>query len=243
MSTQRKAATAQLPNDLLDDAQVIDYLKGQPDFFERHSDLLAHLTLPHDTGGTAVSLVERQAAIMRGRNDKLDKKLKELINVARTNQDLSDKTHALSVALLNSGTVTEVLHAIESSLREDFGSERAALVLFMDPAASPDITSNNFMRRIAPDDTALKAFSTFLEAAKPRCGQIRDAQREFLFGPDNAEVGSAALLPLGQNPSLGMLAIGNQDAQHFHPAMSTDFLLRLSQSVTAALHQFRQQLL
>lgn len=242
MSIQRKAVPADLTDDRLDEERVALYLKGQPEFFKRHSDLLAHLILPHDTGGSAVSLVERQTSIMRTRNDKLERKLKELVHIARTNQDLSDKTHALSVALMGTDTVHQTLQAIEASLREDFGSERAALVLFMHPDASPDVVSNNFMRRIAPDDVALKAFNTFLDGGKPRCGQIRDAQKEFLFGPDNSVVGSAALLPLGINPRLGMLAIGNQNAQHFHPAMSTDFLVRLSQSVSAALHRFRHQL-
>ncbi|MEM7083088.1 MAG: DUF484 family protein [Pseudomonadota bacterium] len=242
MSIPRKAS-AVTTSDLLDDDQVIDYLKAQPDFFERHSDLLAHLALPHDTGGSAVSLVERQATIMRERNEKLDKKLRELINVARTNQALSDKTHHLTISLMNADTIVDVLQFVEASLREDFGSERAALVLFMQPEASPDLQSNNFMRRISPDDPALSAFGTFLDGGKPRCGQIRDAQREFLFGPDNSEVGSAALLPLAHQPSLGMLAIGNHNAQHFHPAMSTDFLVRLAQSVTAALQRFRHQLI
>ncbi|MFK8030177.1 MAG: DUF484 family protein [Gammaproteobacteria bacterium] len=240
MSIQRKPAAA--PAELISDSQVANYLKDQPEFFERHTDLLAHLSLPHDTGGTAVSLVERQAAIMRERNDKLERKLRELIKVARTNQELSDKTHTLSVELMRTDTIHQALQVIEASLREDFGSERAALVLFMNNDASPDIVSNNFMRRIAHNDPSLNAFSTFLDGAKPRCGQIRDAQREFLFGPDNIEVGSAALLPLGTKPCLGMLAIGNQNAQHFHPAMSTDFLVRLSQSVTAALHRFKHQL-
>lgn len=243
MSIQPKAASAVTSLELSDDAQVVHYLKSHPDFFQRHSDLLAHLMLPHDTGGSAVSLVERQTAIMRNRNDKLDRKLRELIRVARTNQELSDKTHSLTVNLMGADTVHQTLQIIEASLREDFGSERATLVLFMNPQVSPEIVSNNFMRRIAHDDPQLKAFSTFLEGGKPRCGQIRDAQREFLFGPDNTEVGSAALLPLRKNTSIGMLAIGNHDANHFHPAMSTDFLVRLSQSVTAALQRFRHQLL
>jgi uncharacterized protein YigA (DUF484 family) len=243
MSIQPKPASAVTSLELSDDAQVVRYLKNQPDFFERHSDLLAHLILPHDTGGSAVSLVERQTAIMRNRNDKLDKKLRELIKVARTNQDLSDKTHNLTLNLMRAETVHQALQVIEASLREDFGSERAALVLFMNPESSPEIVSNNFMRRIGHDDPILKAFSTFLDGAKPRCGQIRDAQREFLFGPDNTEVGSAALLPLKHSTNIGMLAIGNHSAHHFHPAMSTDFLVRLSQSVTAALQRFRDQLL
>ncbi|NNF17042.1 MAG: DUF484 family protein [Gammaproteobacteria bacterium] len=240
MSTQRKAKSALGTIDQFEESQVVDFLKNQPDFFERHADLLAHLSLPHNTGA-AVSLVERQASIMRNRNEKLDKKLRELVQVARTNQDLSDKTHKLSLKLMAADSVVAALQAIEEALRRDFGSERAAMVLFIADHVSPELQSNNFMRRVAPDHAALKPFATFMEGAKPRCGQIRDAQKDFLFGPENTEVGSAALLPVGARSEIGMLAIGNQDAHHFHPAMSTDFLLRLSQSVSAALARFQHQ--
>lgn len=242
MSTQRKATPALAPVDQSEESQVVQFLKNQPDFFERHADLLAHLSLPHHTDGPAVSLVERQAAIMRKRNDKLDRKLRELVVVARNNQELSDKTHKLTLQLMAADSITEVLNAVETALRQDFGSERAAMVLFIAEHASPELQSNNFMRRVSLEDESLKPFRTFMEGAKPRCGQIRDAQKEFLFGPNNIEIGSAALLPIGTRSELGMLAIGNRSAHHFHPAMSTDFLLRLSQSVSAALARFRDQL-
>ena len=242
MSTQGTAKPAFRQADFNEEQQVADYLKKQPDFFERHSELLAHMTLPHATGGAAVSLVERQTGIMRQRNEKLEKRLRELIGIAKTNQQLSDKTHTLSIKLLEAKTIPEALTALETSLREDFGSERAAMVLFMADDASKEIKASYFMRRIAREDASLKPFITFMDGNKPRCGQIRDAQKDFLFGPDNTEVGSAALLPIGEQAELGMLAIGNQDAHHFHPAMSTDFLVRLCESVSAAVNRFRHDL-
>jgi len=244
MSIQPTTAQSICEPESLDEAHVADYLKQHPDFFDRHSDLLADVILPHNTGGSAVSLVERQASIMRERNEKLDKKLRDLVHVARRNQELSDKTHRLSLSLMRAPTLQKVLETIESALRTDFGSERAVLVLFAADGKSPEVVSSNFIRRVSSTDTALKPFATFLENAKPRCGQIRDAQREFLFGPDNSEIGSAALLPIlvDDESRFGMLAIGNQDAQHFHPAMSTDFLVRLAETITAAVQRFRDQI-
>ena len=52
MSTQRKAEFTEAA--LSEDA-VHDYLMDNPDFFERHSDLLGTIRLPHGAGG-AVSL-------------------------------------------------------------------------------------------------------------------------------------------------------------------------------------------
>ena len=44
---------------------VADYLRRHPDFFEDKPTLLADLRVPHATG-TAVSLVERQVAVLLG---------------------------------------------------------------------------------------------------------------------------------------------------------------------------------
>jgi uncharacterized protein YigA (DUF484 family) len=85
----------------------------------------------------------------------------------------------------------------------------------------------------------VKSFESLLQSGKPRCGQIRDAQRDFLFGKDCVEIGSVALVPLllpgGPKAALGVLAIGANDAAHFHPGMSTEFLLRIGELLAFAL--------
>ena len=84
----------------------------------------------------------------------------------------------------------------------------------------------------------LKAFDTFLKGSGPRCGQIRDAQRDYLFGKETDEIGSAALIPLGSQSDIGFLAIGSADSERFHPGMSIDFLSRLGQLVAEALKRY-----
>ena len=68
----------------LNDTNVADYLQTYPDFFEGDTALLAKLRLPHlrDMCAT-VSLVERQVEVLRERNQSLERKLKELVDVAR----------------------------------------------------------------------------------------------------------------------------------------------------------------
>ena len=61
-------------------------------------------------------------------------------------------------------------------------------------------------------DVAMKAFDTFLQGSASRCGQIRDSQRDFLFGENTDEIGSVALVPLGKQTEIGFLAIGSADA-------------------------------
>jgi len=207
------------------------YLTAHPDFFERHGALLGQLTLPHSTGGAAVSLIERQVSVLRQRNDKLENQLRDLVEVARGNDDLADKIHALAVLLIGARERSAIIELLEKQLRMVFNADRAVLVLFHES----DETSGQFLRVADRADESLGPFKSFLEGDSVRCGPVRDAQRDFLFGPDNCEIGSIALIPLGERCGQGFLTIGSRSADHFHPGVSIDFLSRLGELVAAAL--------
>jgi uncharacterized protein YigA (DUF484 family) len=225
-----------IKQDVLNDVTVADYLQNYPDFFERHSQLLTKLRLPHVRDVTAtVSLVERQVEVLRERNQSLERKLKELVDVARANDVLADRIHRLSQRLIRAHTLEESINAIETSLREDFASMNSVLVLFLEEARALQPDSGRFLRIASPIDEDIKGFESLLASGKPRCGQVRDAQRDYLFGRDSVAIGSVALTPLGQKGALGILAIGASDADRFHPGMSTEFLLRIGELVTYAL--------
>jgi uncharacterized protein YigA (DUF484 family) len=234
MSTQAKA---QFVAEELSEQAVHDYLAEHPDFFERHATLLSSLHLPHASGG-AVSLVERQVSVLRQKDLKLERQLKELIEVARANDLLSAKIHELTMQLLAAKELSTTIAAIEEAMRSGFGADQAVLVLFGDPDAFDDIDAGRFFRAIRKDNAALQPFATFLNGVSARCGKIRDSQREFLFQNAADEIGSAALVPLGEGAEIGFLAIGSVDSDRFHPGMSIDFLTRLGDLVSGSLKRF-----
>ena len=218
------------------DDRIADYLQTHPDFFERNAALLAKLRLPHLREGTAtVSLVERQVEVLRERNQALERRLKELVDVARANDVLADRIHQLAQRLLRAGDLSATVAAIETSMREDFDAMHSVLVLFLPAMPGLEAGTQRFLRIADPADSNLKSFESLLGSGKPRCGQIRDTQRDYLFGADTVEIGSVALTPLGPKGNLGLLAIGASDAQRFHPAMSTDFLIRIGDLIAHAL--------
>jgi uncharacterized protein YigA (DUF484 family) len=217
---------------LTEDA-IADYLRANPEFFERHASLLNNLRLPHDAGGAAVSLIERQVLVLRQKNLKLERKLKALLDVARSNDVLAARIHALANLMLAAPDQAGVVHVLEEQLRVTFNADESVLVVFADPAGGAD--AGRFLRVIGRDAPAIAAFGTFLQSDAPRCGQVRDAQRDFLFGIGNVEIGSVALVPLGNKSEIGFLAIGSRDSDHFHPGMSIDFLARLGELVSCAL--------
>lgn len=220
----------------LNDNNVADYLATYPDFFERHSALLTKLRLPHVRESSAtVSLVERQVEVLRERNQTLERKLKELVDVARANDTLADRIHRLSQRLIRARTLSDTVNAVETSLREDFDARNSVLVLFLEDARDLHLDAARFLKLATPTDDAIKSFESLFASGKPRCGQIRDAQRDYLFGEDAMEIGSVALAPLGAKGNLGLLAIGASDAERFHPGMSTEFLSRIGELVTDSL--------
>lgn len=217
------------------EANIADYLQRNPDFFERHATLLTKLKLPHSRGTATVSLVERQVLALREKSEGLETRLRELIEVARGNDVLAAKIHRLACRLVRARNATMLVDSMETSLREDFGASEWLLLLA--PARPTGLSTIDSRHLRVIDSTApeLKMFETLFESARPRCGQIRDSQRDFLFGAGTIEIGSAALVPLGREVGFGLLAIGSPDAQRFHPTMSTDFLARIGDLVSEAV--------
>jgi uncharacterized protein YigA (DUF484 family) len=217
-----------------EEESIAGYLQRNPEFFERHQAVLARLKLPHSRGGSTISLVERQIEVLREKLAGLENKLAELVKVARANDALAERLHRFTRRLLGAVPRNEAIARIEAGLREDFDAFHAALVL-VGAGADPSLPS--FVRTVAADDPALKSFESLFASGKPRCGQARDSQREFLFGPEGLEMGSVALVPLGEKGSIGLLALGSADRDRFHPGMSTEFLSRLADLMADTLRR------
>ena len=219
----------------VDEAAVASYLAATPEFFDRHAQLLAKIRLPDTRGNaTTVSLLERQVEVLRERNRQLERKVKDFVDVARENDALGTRVLSMARRLIAARDDASVVAAIESALREDFGAGQSVLVLTAG-CAPAGLAESRFLRVVPAELPALRTFETLFAASKPRCGQLRDSQREFLFGADAAEVGSVALVPLGDKGSLGLLACGSHDSQRFNPTMSTDFLAHIGELIAAAL--------
>ena len=234
MSTQRKPDFIE---ETISEQAVQEYLQANPDFFERNDALLGALRVPHGSG-EAVSLVERQVSMLRQKELKLERQLKDLIEVARANDRLATKIHELTLQLLAAKDLAATIAAVEAAMRVGFNADQAVLVLFGDPEVFDDVDAGRFFRVIRRDDSTLQPFATFLKGRGPRCGQVRDSQRSFLFQDDAEEIGSVALVPLGKKAQLGFVAIGSADADRFHPGMSIDFLARVGDLVAGALERY-----
>ena len=115
--------------DPLEPEQIVDYLQTHPDFFINQLDLLADLTLPHETG-SAVSLVERQVAILRERNIDMRHRLSKLLDNARENDKLFDKTKRLVLSLIEGQDMGDIIDALHYSFDKEFAIHYTRVILF-----------------------------------------------------------------------------------------------------------------
>jgi len=213
---------------------IAAYLQHNPDFFERHQALLTRLRVPHARGGSTISLVERQIEVLREKHAALESKLAELVSVARANDAIAEKLHRFTRKLLRARSRADAVTLIEASLREDFDAFHGGVLVLI--GEYPDLAPQRFVRTAGRDDAGLKSFETLFTSGKPRCGQVRDTQREFLFGQDANDIGSVALVPLADKSGpIGVLALGSTDRDRFHPGMSTEFLARMADLIADSL--------
>lgn len=215
----------------VDESALAQYLQQHPEFFERHPQLLVRMRLIHPRNGATISLIERQVDVLREKHQTQEEKLADFVRVARTNSAVADKMHRFTRRLLAARTRERVLIQIEAGLREDFDGVRSVLVL-----TGGNVTGEgSFLRHVSAGDAIYQSFEGLFAGGKPRCGQIRDSQREYLFGPEAANIASVALIPLGGAPPMGLLAFGSPERDRFHPGMSIEFLTRMGELITDAL--------
>lgn len=213
--------------------QVRDWLMEHPDFLAGDPELLACMEIPHPSG--TASLLERQVEILRDEARQLKRQLNHLTGVAGENERRMQRLHQLSLELVATSTATELFRLLVHGLRERFEADGVRLLL-QDPESlglddQDEVISLRSLARSSSrtsPDSPPEWLDEILHEGQPRCGRLTREKRELLFGKAGAELGSAALLPLGER---GLLAIGARDDNRFHPEMGTLFLTLLGQTV------------
>ena len=216
----------------LEEKTVADYLRDNPEFFQNNPSLLATLHIPH-TCGTAVSLIEHQVKVLRDQNHQLKRKLMDLVHVARDNNRLNERIHQLTLGLVTSGTLEALLDTLREHLQGEFNADTVTLRLAgLSEARARECGVDPFNREAAE----VEHFESFYKTCRPQCGRFKREQMAFLFGDQAPAVESAALIPLGKKGGTGLLAIGSQEGNRFHPGMGTLFLTHLGELLDLLLN-------
>jgi uncharacterized protein YigA (DUF484 family) len=203
--------------------QVVEYLIDNPNFFVENPEVLPELKLPNLHAGT-VSLVELQTDQLRQQLHQQRQELAQLISHADHNEQLFQIFASLMQSLYACNSINEVEDALAASFSGDLAFTSLALQVFV---TRPDLADFQHHKLI---EKRFKKSDFFF-------GRLGKDEARRIF--NDKQVGSCALILLGTNEKLGLLAIGSEDASHFHPDMDTLFLLPLKQLLERVLRKVR----
>jgi len=225
--------------DLLMDAQhVAQYLKSNPDFFEQHADVLSKIRVPHHSG-SAVSLIEKQVSVLRSKCTSLENRLTELILVATENEKLQNRLHLLTQEIVSAASLDDVISLTRESLIENFHADDVRLLLLQEAGGKRHISQPE--RYLAPGDVNLELFDEQFNTGQTCCGSQKEAVRSFLFGEQEEQVGSAAIIPLRHDKNLGLVVLSSEDVYRFESGKGVMFLNQLGEVLGRRIHALTQE--
>jgi len=252
-----------LSNVLTDDA-VLRFLTINPEFFVNNQDLLPRLRIPHESG-KAVSLIEKQVSVLRSKCGTLENSLRDLISVARENEDLHQRLHILLQDIVSAPTLEEIVALTQSSLRENFNADEVHMLVVADKApaakarkarssketgksASSTTRAAATRRRklnaieglqvIRQSDKQLNLFADLFKHGETRCGLPTAEQLESLVGKNVSNIASAAMIPLFHERQLGVVMLTSRDESRFCTGKGVMFLNQLGELLSRRLHSY-----
>jgi uncharacterized protein YigA (DUF484 family) len=210
--------------------QVVDFLKKNPSFFVDQDDLILELTIPHESG-KAISLLERQVTLLRESGIEARQKLGNLLENARSNDQLFDTTRNLVLALLRAENTTELGEACQDQLGS-LANIDALEVIFVEHQQL-NVASTV---RTYPPKKMMQDFKDIFRLKRTHCGAMEKWQLDILFPNAGESVSSTALCPVVNNGEvLALLAFGSNSEDYFNTHLDTLFLDFIGSVVGAIL--------
>lgn len=196
------------------EGKIASYLEKNPEFFERHPQLLEELKINHKVYGS-VSLVERQLLNLRDRTESLQKRLSEMVVNAQDNSELLVKCSELAVRMVAFEEKQQIVNYLKEQLAKHFEINDCQVWLCKNDW---DLEGVN----VSDVDTLRKLTDIQFIEDDPICGRMTESISQLFKVEDNLQ--SYALIPLGGGAEVGLIALGSEDVGLFTADMGTLFL-------------------
>lgn len=218
----------------LSDDQVSAFLRGNPDFLQRHPELALCLASPaRDAGGDRVSdLQQFMNERLRRELDELRGCTEHLIGTQRSNMSLQTRTHQAVLAVLACRSMDELVQVL-GDVAQLFEVDVVTLCLETADEVIPDLATAGVMR-----------------LPRGSCAEVLGERDVLLHGSasgDAAVFGSAAplvrsyalaRLQPGERRPGGLLALGSRDEHCFHAGQGTELLSFFTRVVEYAVQRW-----
>lgn len=222
--------TAPIDHDFTDE-NIAEYLRGNPDFLNRHPEILATLDLSSQSGNV-VDFQQMMVAKLRQDKQRSEDRQRTLVTNARSNMIVQARVHAAVVRLLEARNLDELAEIVASEL--SIMLEVDVVALCLESPSFMEIANTNGIRNLPAQtiDQYMGDRDALLEA-----NIAGDAN---LFGPAARLVKSQALLRLhiADNIPDGLLAFGSRDPLLFADSQGTELIGFLGDVIERLLRHF-----
>ena len=209
----------------IDDQQVIEYLRANPGFFQAYSHELSDVKVAH-ASGEAVSLIERQVEVLRERILRMRGRMNQLLQTARSNDELFAKVRSLTLALLDVSTWHDLDEVLATNMLVEFEADYLCCHVQRERLEFDHIRGYGDAAPFAP----------FVNGSLPVCATLRASELQTLFPMQAHERdGSAVLMPLSLREGDGCLAVGSREQHRFTRDLDTFFVGYIGEVVSCVI--------
>lgn len=224
MTTKASEPKADAPSEL-SDAQVIAFLRENPDFLERYPQLLSVIVSPErefedadECGGEVIDLQGAMLNRLRAELAEQNAQSSDLIDASRANLQSQNRIHAAVVAVLSARSLDHMLEILTIDLAGLLYVDAVALCLegsVMTPTTNPGV-------RVVPIGT----IDGLLDVARTVTLREHIEGDKQIYGEASGLVRSEAMLRLSirDDAPCALLALGSRDPDRFHAGQGSELL-------------------
>jgi uncharacterized protein YigA (DUF484 family) len=199
---------------------VLAYLQAHPQFLKTHAAVLVQPGAAKAPKRVAnlFSLHAARAGDAETKLKALKKRYTQLIAIAQANATATAQAHSAVMSILAANTGPALSKALQGPFKQALGLHGARLLRVAEQVSATTLSAAQ-LAELCPQLLVL--------------GPYQATTHGPLFGPQGKTLKSCALLRLeADGHSCGLLALGSEDAQHFHAGQGTDLLEFLRQVVS-----------
>jgi uncharacterized protein YigA (DUF484 family) len=213
----------------LTDAQVVRFLRENPDFLERYPQLLSVIRAPErqfedadEAGGEVVDLQGAMLSRMRSELAQREKQSSELIDASRANLQSQNRVHAAVIAILSARSLDHMIEILTIDLAGLLNVDAVALCLeggMVTPTSAQGL-------RVVPVGTIDK----ILDVSRTVSLRENVEGDRRIYGEAAGLVRSEAMLRLSvrEDAPCALLAMGSREPDRFHTGQGSELLTFLA---------------
>ncbi len=203
--------------------EIIDYLRANPSFFERHEDLLAELSL--GDANSITPFYERQLQVLKDRIKHHQATIDFIVDSVKNNQKLESDFLQMAVGLLvQEQNGDSPVQTVDRLMKRQFDVGEIVIMLKSDETDSGQLRYDAVCQRVMHKGSVCD-------------DRLSSDLRESIFGKGNDSVQSCAFIPLlFEDELLGVMALGSHSRARFQPDVGVMFLDRLGLLIGGYIH-------